>query len=113
MRKAFPDGSGIFQQDLAACHTSHKVKNFMAKNKLKVLEWPGNSPDLNPIENLWSVIKNRLGKMDCTTKTKLIEAIIHVWYRDPEIQENCQNLVDSMPNRIREVLKNKGGHISY
>ena len=46
--------------------------------KITVLDWPGNSPDLNPIENLSSIVKNRLKKMDCTTKIKLIEAVIHV-----------------------------------
>ena len=46
--------------------------------KITVLDWPGNSPDLNLIENLWSIVKNRLRKMDCTTKIKLIEAVIHV-----------------------------------
>ena len=52
MNQLFPDGSGVFQQDLAPCHTSKQVKNFMNNHHIKVLEWPGNSPDLNPIKNL-------------------------------------------------------------
>jgi len=78
-----------------------------------VLEWPENSPGLNPIKNLWAIAKSRLQKLDYTTMTKLIEAIIQVWYRDPKIKENCQTHVESMPNRIKEVIKNKGGHINY
>uniref|UniRef100_A0A3Q3QW79 Tc1-like transposase DDE domain-containing protein n=1 Tax=Monopterus albus TaxID=43700 RepID=A0A3Q3QW79_MONAL len=50
--KLFPDGSGVFQQDLAPCHTSKQVKNFFEENQINTLDWPGNSPDLNPIENL-------------------------------------------------------------
>uniref|UniRef100_A0A3Q3J3I1 Tc1-like transposase DDE domain-containing protein n=1 Tax=Monopterus albus TaxID=43700 RepID=A0A3Q3J3I1_MONAL len=50
--KLFPDGSGVFQQDLAPCHTSKQVKNFFEENHINTLDWPGNSPDLNPIENL-------------------------------------------------------------
>ena len=111
--KKFPEGSGIFQQDLAPCHTSRKVKNFFSSNNILVLDWPGNSPDLNPIENLWSIIKLRPRKRDCTTMVKLIEAIIDCWFRDPQIQENCKKLIDSMPKRVKSVLTSRGGHIRY
>ena len=50
MRKAFPDGEGMFQQDLVPCDSSKKVKTIFGKYEIKVLEWPGNSPDFNPIE---------------------------------------------------------------
>jgi len=52
MQKAFSSGEGIFQQDLARCHCSKEVKNFLSDNNIAVLKWPGDSPDLNPIENL-------------------------------------------------------------
>ena len=112
MTKAFPEGDGLFQQDLAPCHTSKAVSGVFKKNNIQVLDWPGNSPDLNPIENLWSIIKTRLRSKDCTTKTKFIENIIQLWYRDQQIIDNCQNLIDSMPKRLLEVIKNKGGHTS-
>ena len=113
MQRAFPEAGGIFQQDLASCHTSKQVKGVFRQADIKVLDWPGNSPDLNSIENLWSILKSRLKKLDCTTKIKLIEAIIQVWYRDPQIQENCQTLVQSMRKRVKEVLKSKGGLTNY
>ena len=83
MRRAFPDDRGIFQQDLALCHSSKKVKTVFRQYKLNVLEWPGNSSDLNHIENLWAIMKSRFQNLDCTTMTKLIEAFIQIWYRDP------------------------------
>ena len=113
MERAFPNGGGIFQQDLAPCHTAKKVKNFFEENHIKVLDWPGNSPDLNPIENLWSIVKNRLLKRDCTTQMKLINAIIDVWYHDQKITQNCEKLVESMPKRVKKLITNRGGHISY
>ena len=113
MNRLFPDGSGVFQQDLAPCHTSKQVKKFTNENHIKVLEWPGNSPDLNPIENLWSIRKQRLRTMNCTSKEKLIQALIQVRYKDPQILKDCSKLVDSMPKRIKMLLNNRGGHIMY
>ena len=85
----------------------------MNENHIKVLEWPGNSPDINPIENLWSICKQRLRTMDCTSKEKLIQALIQVWYKDPQSLKDCSKLVDSMPKRIKMLLNNRGGHIMY
>ena len=113
LQKRFPDGNGIFQQDLAPCHTLKKVKFFFSDNNICVLEWPGNSPDINPIENLWAICKRRLAKLDCSTKTRMIESLIKVWFHDDELKNMCSKLVKSMPNRVKELIKHKGGHITY
>lgn len=113
MQKQFPNGDGTFQQDLAPCHTSRKVQQFMKNNNINTMTWPGNSPDLNPIENLWGIVKKKLRKHDCTTKTKLIEAILQTWFHDAEIKKMCSTLVHSMPNRVQSVIAAKGGHIKY
>jgi len=97
MQKAFSCGKGIFQQNLAPCHCSKKVKKFLSDNNIEVLKWPGDSPDLNPIENLWAIIKKELQNYDCTTTTKLIGATISIWYRGGEITKMCEKLVESMP----------------
>lgn len=113
LRECFPNGDGIFQQDNAPCHVSKKTQCFFRTEKITVLEWPGNSPDINPIENLWAIMKRRIMGKDCSTMEKLICAVIQVWFHDEEVRNMCQKLVESMPSRITEVIKAKGGHISY
>ena len=90
-----------------------KMLTFFKKAKLTVLDCPGNSPDLNPIENLWAIIKKRFQKSGCSTKTKLIEAIVRIWYHDDEVQNICSTHVDSMPTQISMLINAKGGHIKY
>ena len=68
MNRLFSNVSGVFQQDLAQYHTSKQVKKFMNENHIKLMEWSRNSPDLNLIENLWSICKQRLCTIDCTMK---------------------------------------------
>ena len=84
MQKAFSNGNDTFQQDLAPCHSSKQVNKFFSDHSISVLDWPNNSPDLNPIENLWAIMKRRVKEHDCTTMTKLMEATVSVWYRDQE-----------------------------
>jgi len=58
LQSVYPANDSVFQHDLAPYHTSKKVKQFLTQHQIKVLEWPGNSSDLNHIENLWAICKN-------------------------------------------------------
>ena len=114
MQKAFPDGSGVFQQDLAPSHTSKIVTNFFKISKIKVLGWPGNSPDLNPIYRKCMVYhKDSSPQQGLYNQNQANRGHNSVWYHDEQIQENCENLIDSMPKRVLQVIENKGGHTSY
>ena len=73
-RDLFP-GPWLYQQDNAPCHTAKKVAKWMEDHGVNTLCWPTQSPDLNPIENLWFKIGQLIAKDKPTTK-KLIELII-------------------------------------
>ena len=100
-----------FLQDRAPCHRSQHTTAFLKSLGIRVMNWPGNSPDLNSIENVWSKMKYDLREMDCSTKKKLIENIKKVWNNLP--REYWVTLADSMPRRIQAVIDNQGGPTKY
>ncbi len=55
-------GCTIFQQDSAPCYKAKTVINWCAQNRITLLQLPGNSADLNPIENLWEIVKDKVAK---------------------------------------------------
>ena len=99
-------------QDGAPCHRSKVAKNFLDNNNINLLEWPGNSPDLKPIENLWTNMKNKVSEKQPLSGAELVKAIKEVWVKEIS-KEHCQSLIESMPRRIKAVIKNRGGHTKY
>ena len=103
----------IFQHDNDPKHSSKKTRSWLKDHKLHILDWPPQSPDLNPIENLWNILKYRLVKYE-----KPASGVIELWERAKEEWsriplEKCLELIDSMPKRIAEVIRAKGGHTRY
>ena len=88
-------------------------KNGLKKKKIKLLTWPSQSPDLNPIEHLWTEVKRRLTKLPELPKSKkgfwknVLLILINIE------TEFCRKLIESMPRRIKAVLKAKGGYTKY
>ncbi len=56
----FKDADFIFQQDFAPAHTAKSTKSWLNDHGVGVLDWSANSPDLNPIENLWGIVKRKM-----------------------------------------------------
>jgi transposase len=102
----------IFMQDGAPCHRCKLVKTYLQSAKIKLLDWPGNSPDLNPIENLWSYMKDKVAEKRPSNAQDLRSVIEKIW-RDNITPDYCDALIRSMPRRIQSVLSSKGGHTKY
>jgi len=109
----FPDGNCVYMQDGAPCHTANVIKDFFDDIGMEVLPWPGNSPDMNPIEGIWYNLKDRVNEVTTTNKRDLIERIINVWFHNPDIAQLIAKYYASMPNRIAALIKAKGGATKY
>jgi len=101
-----------FQQDDAPCHTAKKCMNWFKAHHVSLLQWPGNSPDLNPIENLWVQLKRLVAKNHPSNKQELISAIISAWFHVID-SKDLAALVDSMPARCQAVIDAKGFPTRY
>ena len=107
-------GEVIFQQDSAPCHTAKKVKEFIKKEGLRLLDWPGNSADMNPIENIWKMLKDKMNEETVSTnKRQLIEKLLDVWFHDQQLMENAKTMIPQMPERVDAVVKASGGWTKY
>ncbi|CAD6185082.1 unnamed protein product [Caenorhabditis auriculariae] len=103
----------IYQQDNASVHASNSTLAWFAAKNVVLLDWSACIPDLNPVENLWSVLVRRVyanGKQ-YTTVNYLKRAIRAEW--DGLDKSLLQSLVGSMPNRIFEVAQKQGGITHY
>ena len=83
----------------------------MDANNIQVLSWPGNSPDLNPIENIWDHLARQIAKEKFQNGKGLLEKLKVTWQEIP--LPYLEKLVDSMPQRIEAVIKAKGGATRY
>ena len=111
IERMFGDGSIIFQDDNASCHRAKSVKTFLQERHIMSMAWPANSPDLNPIENLWWKLKKMVHDKAPTCKADLATAIRQSWRQIDEVY--CLSLVKSMPQRIQAVIKARGGATKY
>jgi hypothetical protein len=101
-----------FQDDGAPCHRSRVVEVKCNDLGIRRLEWPGQSPDANPIENLWKIVKNKVRLQQPQTVAALKDAINDVWNNGIPVSL-CQHLIGSMQNRLHAIIRQHGYPTKY
>ena len=103
----------LFQYDNDSKHTCKRVKKWIENQELEILDWPAQSPDLNPIEHLWFHLKTKFreyeeaaGRVEKLWRRAEIE-----WEKFPK--EKCQKLIESMSRRVAAVLRAKRRYTKY
>ncbi len=109
--KLYGDADFIFQQDLAPAHTAKSTKSWLNDHGVTVLDWSTNSPDLNPIENLWGIVKRKMRDTRPNNADDLKATVKETWASIPPQQ--CHKLITSMPRQIEAVIKAKGAPTKY
>ena len=101
----------LFQQDNDPKHTARINQQYLVNKGYKVLPWVSQSPDLNPIENLWSILEDMMKDRKPQNEDQLFECIQKAWDLVPK--DLLQRLADSMPRRCAAVIKAKGRATKY
>ncbi|KAI4900127.1 hypothetical protein NFI96_005429 [Prochilodus magdalenae] len=99
----YGDADFIFQQDLAPAHRDKAASAWFKDHGIPVLNWPANSPDLNPLENLWGMLKRKMRNARPNNAEELKATISATWALITP--EQCHRLIDSMPRRISAVIQ--------
>ena len=95
------------------------TKKLLSERCPRLLDWPSNSPDINPIENLWSILKRRVekhvNKLLAKKNQITIDVFLDIIQKEWEGIENeiFINLIRSMPSRLEQVIEGDGNKISY
>ncbi|GFT56271.1 transposable element Tc1 transposase [Trichonephila clavipes] len=100
--------TAIFQQDNARPQVARIVQRFFVNHQIDLLPWPARSSDLSPIENMWSMVAQRLTQITplAATPDQLWQRVEVAWSAVP--QERNQSLIESMPRRVAAVISNNG-----
>ncbi|GFT20531.1 transposase domain containing protein [Trichonephila clavipes] len=115
MDYVFPAGNGMFQLDNAPCQKSKIVLEWSQEHdaEFRLMSWPPNSSDINPIEYIWDVMGRqlRVQRPPIRNISDLCDRCLNIWYNLSSAI--YQELVASMPRRVEAVLYAKGELTRY
>ncbi|KAG1607893.1 hypothetical protein G6F46_011957 [Rhizopus delemar] len=106
--------SSIFQHDNDPKYRSKSTKQYMEDNSMCYIDdRPSQSPDLNPIEHIWHHLKLKLSMYENRAKSmhELWQRVEKEW--NSFTKDQCLKYIDSMPERIQDVIAEKGGSTRY
>jgi len=103
--------SPVFQEDNAPPHTSKLAGQTKEDLSLKTLNWPSYSPDINPIEGIWSYWKERIRRRSPQSLTHLKKVSFDEWKLIPP--SIIKSFICNMPKRLEAVISSDGGHTKY
>lgn len=104
-------GDWLLTHDGARYHGSTEVRQFMIRKGIEAIIWPLYSPDLNPVENLWASLKLMIAEKTPASFEELEKAIYEAWTELPS--DFIPSPIDSMPNRIEDLILADGYYIEY
>ncbi|CAK9833697.1 Transposable element Tcb2 transposase [Anthophora retusa] len=101
----------VLQEDNDPKHRSRACTEWKRENGIRTLDWPSQSPDANPIENVWAAMKVKLREKRVYNVKQLTRHIRQIWRSLPEIM--AENLAESMPKRCQAIIDNDGDWTTY
>ena len=93
----------ILVEDNDPKHTSKVAETWREKHNIDRISWPSNSPDINPIENIWSLLKDKIAELKPSNLDQLEKNIKTIWSNLP--RNLAETLVLSMSDRMKQVIE--------
>jgi transposase len=110
-RQHFGQSQWVLLEDNDLKHRSNYSRTWKSDHQIVTLSWPSHSPDVNPIENLWALLKVKVAQRRPKTLEDLVNAIQNEWNELPS--ELAYNLMNSMESRVQSLIDSSGDYTLY
>jgi transposase len=110
--KMYPNGDWFLVQDSATCHTSQASQEFLDQNvpdRIRPIAWPANSPDINPIENVFGYQQDKVNQKSPKTLLALKKVVQDEWGNlSPK---ECAKFISAVPKKLKKIIENQGEYV--